>query len=120
MKSVDDIAYPIIVNDSILLPLHMVKVDVLSPILNLRDDEEDLVFDLHYSLNFKRTWKHELLQKNASSILKRIKINRHAVIEQVKQRLAECDPETVVNEWLDGFQILSTMSDCSQVSWKRT
>ena len=111
MNTVEDVNNRIVLNGDILLPKMMGKIDVLSPILNLQDREEDLVLDLHYSLSNKRTWNAHEARVVAYGISQKM-INRWDYVqEEICNRFnmtGTGESLVVINDWKNGLETIAT------------
>lgn len=104
MKTSEDIERRIILGGNCMLPPGMGKIDVLVPILNLVDREEEFMLDLHYSIWQTRTWKFDEAASLASKIIKKIENRREFVELEAKDRLPNVD--NMVSDWILGLEMI--------------
>jgi hypothetical protein len=96
------------------------RIDILSPLLDLRNLEEDLVLDMHYSLTYPRVWNTRICATTAANILDKIKRSKNELRKAFLQRVPSRDPEIVLSEWQLDLMAISLLDSDVDVVFSRT
>lgn len=118
--TVEDVYNRIVGLNRWVLPVMMGKIEVLSPILDLCDREEDLVLDLHDSLSKKRVWAGEEASRVSTCILEKMGDHEKLVRSGISERFKESDYSNTFEDWREGLQTLARLaSEVSEIYWER-
>lgn len=104
------------------VPLHpfMSRVDLLVPILMIDGEMENLLLDLHYSINKKFTRFSKQVVPIIANIASLIVNQKIRIIDDLKERAPMWLGEEVLNAWMVGFDtILKCAQANTEISWVR-
>ena len=122
-KNIDSWMYPLCVNGEVTLSIYSARVDLITSILNLDEEQDSVLLDMHYSLLRSFVWRVRDLNFNLNKIIKNLENNKLLIIDEVNKRLGEFDGRIVYDHWyldmLNLMKYLSKLPSESMVSFKR-
>jgi hypothetical protein len=83
------------------LPLAAYWLELLGPILKtLPSDTSDWLLDLHYCGGKERTLSSVTVLAHCQSLNARLVQNREEILRALKERIPQCNPDQMFNDWL--------------------
>ena len=106
---------PVLVENNLLLSKSSGRIDILSPVLNLRGIEDDLVLDLHYSKIRARIWNAVTMSETSAGILKKLVKNQGEVKKELFARVPDKAVKEVIDDWMEDLAALSSYVASSEL-----
>ena len=101
---------PVKIRNEVRLSDSSGRIDILSSILGLEGDNENLLLDLHYSYLRPRIWPRDSCLVRSLEVLNKAREVKNQILEELLKRVPDQDAEVVLRDWISDLELLSSIS----------